>query len=178
MGITLECPYFEKTDSAVDQTRIYSALRVSSFPKAMYMKLSEGLHMWEPGQRQTGVLFRAFPWVPTRDSDCLDWWFGMSSGSEGTIIHRGQGHRWTAFLTTLLRLVILLGPHPPCHHYITLTTLDTFGYLIRGFVNTTKNLKKQKPFIETYITNRHKDVWKAHKVSHKICSTIYAVRFD
>lgn len=104
-------------DSAVDQTRIYSALRVSSFPKAMYMKLSEGLHMWEPGQRQTGVLFRAFPWVPTRDSDCLDWWFGMSSGSEGTIIHRGQGHRWTAFLTTLLRLVILLGPHPPCHHY-------------------------------------------------------------
>lgn len=45
MGITLECPYFEKTDSAVDQIRIYSALRVSSFPKAMYMKLSEGLHM-------------------------------------------------------------------------------------------------------------------------------------
>ena len=48
-----------------------------------------------------------------RGSDCLDWWFRMFTGSEGTIIHRGRGQLWIAILPALLSLPMTPGPHPP-----------------------------------------------------------------
>lgn len=67
---------------------------------------------WEPGQQWSRERCRATPWVFTGGSDCLGWWFRMFTRSEGTIIHRGRGQLWIAFLPALLSLPMTPGPLP------------------------------------------------------------------
>lgn len=65
----------------------------------------------DQGQRWSAVPCRASPRVFTLGSDCLDWWFRMFPGSQGTIIHWGRGQQWIAFLPGLLILPMTPGPH-------------------------------------------------------------------
>lgn len=78
------------------------------------------LQAWEPGQQWSAVLCRSSPWAFTGGSDCLDWWFRMFTGSEGTIIHRGRGQLWIAFLPALLSLLLTPATpptlYPESHH--------------------------------------------------------------
>lgn len=103
--------------SNVDWSHIYfeqsSYSRAVCKPEAMCAGGFRGaVQAWEAGQQWRGVLCEASPWVFTGGSDCLDWWFRMFTGSEGTIIHWGRGQQWIAFLPALLSLLMTPGPHP------------------------------------------------------------------
>lgn len=107
----------------VDWSHIYP--EQGSYSRAVWsawgyvcVEVSEGLCRPENQGNSVGLgCAGLLPGYLLGGSDCLDWWFRMFTGSEGTIIHRGRGQLWIAFLPALLSLPMTPGPPPlPLNH--------------------------------------------------------------